>query len=132
MVVLYLKNVELKEQLNKSLEENADNLSDQISFQLENFAKTNQLETTKQLNQLQVALYQQLTDIREVLHQNLSDNRDRSDQRLEQINQSLAAVRDMQDSMRNVWNKCVRQLKRNWNKLYKHAYKRLLRRFQDS
>lgn len=85
MVVLYLKNVELKEQLNKSLEENADNLSDQISFQLENFAKTNQLETTKQLNQLQVALYQQLTDIREVLHQNLSDNRDRSDQRLEQI-----------------------------------------------
>ena len=99
LVVLYLKNVELKEQLNKSLEENADNLSDQISFQLENFAKTNQLETTKQLNQLQVALYQQLTDIREVLHQNLSDNRDRSDQRLEQINQSLAkAVRDMQDS----------------------------------
>lgn len=52
LVVLYLKNVELKEQLNKSLEENADNLSDQISFQLENFAKTNQLETTKQLNQL--------------------------------------------------------------------------------
>ena len=42
LVVLYLKNVELKEQLNKSLEENADNLSDQISFQLENFAKTNQ------------------------------------------------------------------------------------------
>ena len=41
LVVLYLKNVELKEQLNKSLEENADNLSDQISFQLENFAKTN-------------------------------------------------------------------------------------------
>ena len=99
LAVLYLKNVELKEQLNKTLEENADNLSDQISFQLENFAKTNQLETTKQLNQLQVALYQQLTDIREVLHQNLSDNRDRSDQRLEQINQSLAkAVRDMQDS----------------------------------
>ena len=49
------------------------------------FAKTNQLETTKQLNQLQMELYQQLTDIREVLHQNLSDNRDRSDQRLEQI-----------------------------------------------
>ena len=40
-----------------------------------------------------------MTDIREVLHQNLSDNRDRSDQRLEQINQSLEkAVRDMQDS----------------------------------
>ena len=41
LAVLYLKNVELKEQLNKTLEENADNLSDQISFQLENFAKTN-------------------------------------------------------------------------------------------
>ena len=47
LAVLYLKNVELKEQLNKTLEENADNLSDQISFQLESFAKTNQLETTK-------------------------------------------------------------------------------------
>jgi len=89
LMVLFLRNMELKEQINKGLEENADNLSDQISFQLESFAKTNQLETTKQLNQLQMELYQQLTDIREVLHQNLSDNRDRSDQRLEQINQSL-------------------------------------------
>ena len=99
LISLFLKNMELKEQINKSLEENADNLSDQVSFQLESFAKTNQLETTKQLNQLQMELYQQLTDIREVLHQNLSDNRDRSDQRLEQINQSLTkAVKDMQDS----------------------------------
>ena len=99
LIVLFLRNMELKEQINKSLEENADNLSDQVSFQLESFAKTNQLETTKQLNQLQMELYQQLTDIREVLHQNLSDNRDRSDQRLEQINQSLTkAVKDMQDS----------------------------------
>ena len=99
LIVLFLRNMELKEQINKGLEENADNLSDQISFQLESFAKTNQLETTKQLNQLQMELYQQLTDIREVLHQNLSDNRDRSDQRLEQINQSLTkAVKDMQDS----------------------------------
>ena len=73
LIVLFLKNMELKEQINKSLEENADNLSDQVSFQLESFAKTNQLETTKQLNQLQMELYQQLTDIREVLHQNLSD-----------------------------------------------------------
>lgn len=52
LVVLYLKNVELKEQLNKSLEENADNLSDQISFQLENFAKTNQLETDKAIESI--------------------------------------------------------------------------------
>ena len=133
LIVLFLRNMELKEHINKSLEENADNLSDQISFQLESFAKTNQLETTKQLNQLQMELYQQLTDIREVLHQNLSDNRDRSDQRLEQINQSLTkAVKDMQDSMRNVWNKCVRQLKRNLSKPYKHVYKPLLRQFQDS
>ena len=31
--------MELKEQINKSLEENADNLSDQVSFQLGSFAK---------------------------------------------------------------------------------------------
>ena len=59
LIVLFLRNMELKEQINKGLEENADNLSDQISFQLESFAKTNQLETTKQLNQLQMELYQQ-------------------------------------------------------------------------
>ena len=35
LIVLFLKNMELKEQINKSLEENADNLSDQVSFQLE-------------------------------------------------------------------------------------------------
>ena len=35
LIVLFLKNMELKEQINKSLEENADNLSDQISFQSE-------------------------------------------------------------------------------------------------
>ena len=128
LVVLLLKNAELKGQINKSLEGNADNLSDQLSFQLESFAKANQLETTRQLNQLQKELYRQLTDIREVLHQNLSDNRDRSDQRLEQINQSLTkAVKEMQDS-----NECVRQLKRNLSKHYRHDYKLPLRRCQDS
>ena len=35
LVVLFLKNAELKGQINKSLEENADNLSDQLSFQLD-------------------------------------------------------------------------------------------------
>ena len=40
LIALSLKNMELKEQINKSLEENADNLSDQVSFQLESFAKT--------------------------------------------------------------------------------------------
>ena len=34
LIALFLKNMELKEQINKSLEENADNLSDQVSFQL--------------------------------------------------------------------------------------------------
>lgn len=53
LVVLFLKNAELKGQINKSLEENADNLSDQLSFQLDSFAKANQLDTTRQLNQLQ-------------------------------------------------------------------------------
>ena len=62
LIALFMKNMELKEQINKSLEENADNLSDQVSISIGIFAKTNQLETTKQLNQLQMELYQQLTD----------------------------------------------------------------------
>ncbi|MGT2907448.1 DNA recombination protein RmuC [Streptococcus dentiloxodontae] len=88
---------ELQKELKTQQEDFADNLSEQITYQLNTASQQEQLHLTKELNRLQQELYQQLLDIREVLHQNLSENRDRSDKRLELINQNLTeSVKEMQ------------------------------------
>lgn len=99
LIILFLKIAELQKNINHNLEDFADNLSDQISYQLEMASKNQLLDFSNQLNHLQTDLYQQLNEVRQVLHQNLTENRDRSDQRLEIINQNLnQSVRDMQTS----------------------------------
>ncbi|WP_277290694.1 DNA recombination protein RmuC [Streptococcus orisratti] len=99
LIILFLKIAELQRNINHNLEDFADNLSDQISYQLEMASKNQLLDLSNQLNHLQTNLYQQLNEVRQVLHQNLTENRDRSDQRLEIINQNLnQSVRDMQTS----------------------------------
>ena len=76
-----------------------DNLSDQVSYQLDLAQKDQVLALNNQLNRLQNDLYTQLNDIRDVLHKSLSENRDRSDQRLEIINRNLTnSVKEMQAS----------------------------------
>lgn len=99
LIILFLKIAELQRNINHNLEDFADNLSDQISYQLEMASKNQLLDLSNQLNHLQTDLYQQLNEVRQVLHQNLTENRDRSDRRLEIINQNLnQSVRDMQTS----------------------------------
>lgn len=99
LIILFLKIAELQRNINHNLEDFADNLSDQISYQLEMASKNQLLDLSNQLNHLQTDIYQQLNEVRQVLHQNLTENRDRSDQRLEIINQNLnQSVRDMQTS----------------------------------
>lgn len=96
---LFMKIAELQGQLKETLEDNADNLSDQVSYQLEMASKDQSLELANQINRLQADLYQQLNDVRQVLHQNLTESRDRSDQRLEVINSNLTqSVKEMQAS----------------------------------
>ncbi|MFU2206426.1 DNA recombination protein RmuC [Streptococcus pluranimalium] len=96
---LYRKLINLEASLKDQLEEHADNLSEQVSYQLTSSTNDQRLAISQDLNRLQTDIYQQLTDIRDVLHQNLTDSRDRSDQRLEAINQQLTlAVKDMQTS----------------------------------
>ncbi|MXQ49025.1 DNA recombination protein RmuC [Streptococcus pneumoniae] len=96
---LYRKLINLEASLKDQLEEHADNLSEQVSYQLTSSTNDQRLAISQDLNRLQTDIYQQLTDIRDVLHQNLTDSRDRSDQRLETINQQLTlAVKDMQAS----------------------------------
>ena len=80
-LAVFLKFDKHKTELAQRLDDHADNLSEQISYQLD------------------LAQKSQLKDLQEVLYQNLSANRDRSDQRLEQINQQLSqSVKEMQAS----------------------------------
>lgn len=99
LIYLLLKMAKLIENVSQKLDDNADNLSDQVSYQLNLAQKDQVLALNNQINRLQNDLYTQLNDIRDVLHQSLNENRDRSDQRLEIINRNLTnSVKEMQES----------------------------------
>ena len=99
LICLLLKMAKLIENVSQKLDDNADNLSDQVSYQLNLAQKDQVLALNNQINRLQNDLYTQLNDIRDVLHQSLNENRDRSDQRLEIINRNLTnSVKEMQES----------------------------------
>ena len=99
LIYLLLKMAKLTEDVSQKLDDNADNLSDQVSYQLDLAQKDQVLALNNQINRLQNDLYTQLNDIRDVLHQSLNENRDRSDQRLEIINRNLInSVKEMQES----------------------------------
>lgn len=97
--LLYRKLLVLESHLTKQLETHADNLSEQLSYQLTTSTNEQRLALNQDINRLQTDIYQQLSDIRDVLHQSLSDSRDRSDQRLEAINEQLTStIKELQDS----------------------------------
>jgi DNA recombination protein RmuC len=99
LVYLLSKIAKLTDDLSQKMDDNADNLSDQVSYQLDLAQKDQVLALNNQLNRLQNDLYTQLNDIRDVLHKSLSENRDRSDQRLEIINRNLTnSIKEMQAS----------------------------------
>lgn len=99
LVYLLSKIAKLTDDLSQKMDDNADNLSNQVSYQLDLAQKDQVLALNNQLNRLQNDLYTQLNDIRDVLHKSLSENRDRSDQRLEIINRNLTnSVKEMQAS----------------------------------
>ena len=99
LIYLLLKMAKLTEDVSQKLDDNADNLSDQVSYQLDLAQKDQVLALNNQINRLLNDLYTQLNDIRDVLHQSLNENRDRSDQRLEIINRNLTnSVKEMQES----------------------------------
>ena len=99
LIYLLLKMAKLTEDVSQKMDDNADILSDQVSYQLDLAQKDQVLALNNQINRLQNDLYTQLNDIRDVLHQSLNENRDRSDQRLEIINRNLTnSVKEMQES----------------------------------
>ncbi|HIH7897457.1 TPA: DNA recombination protein RmuC [Streptococcus suis] len=88
MVFLYGKWQSLALLLQDQAEDTADNLSDQLSYQLENATLKQQQAIHQEVERLRTELYQQLTDIRQELNKNHLEMRDATDRRLQAIQES--------------------------------------------
>ena len=89
--VLWMKQQDLSQQLSRESEATADQLSDQLTYQLEtNHHKflLQQQVVNQELTELRRELYQHLTEIRQELNQSLLQNRDATDQRLQALQTS--------------------------------------------
>ncbi|HEL2505522.1 TPA: DNA recombination protein RmuC [Streptococcus suis] len=88
LVFLYGKWQSLALLLQGQAEDTADNLSDQLSYQLENATLKQQQTIHQEVERLRTELYQQLTDIRQELNKSHLENRDATDRRLQAIQES--------------------------------------------
>ncbi|HEL1778900.1 DNA recombination protein RmuC [Streptococcus suis] len=88
LVFLYGKWQNLALLLQDQAEDTADNLSDQLSYQLENATLKQQQAIHQEVERLRTELYQQLTDIRQELNKSHLETRDATDRRLQAIQES--------------------------------------------
>ncbi|HGA1104289.1 TPA: DNA recombination protein RmuC [Streptococcus suis] len=88
LVFLYGKWQSLALLLQDQAEDTADNLSDQLSYQLENATLKQQQAIHHEVERLRTELYQQLTDIRRELNKSHLETRDATDRRLQAIQES--------------------------------------------
>ncbi|HEL1546266.1 TPA: DNA recombination protein RmuC [Streptococcus suis] len=88
LVFLYGKWQSLALLLQDQAEDTADNLSDQLSYQLENATLKQQQTIHQEVERLRTELYQQLTDIRQELNKSHLETRDVTDRRLQAIQES--------------------------------------------
>lgn len=88
LVFLYGKWQSLALLLQDQAEDTADNLSDQLSYQLENATLKQQRAIHQEVERLRTELYQQLTDIRQELNKSHLETRDATDRRLQAIQES--------------------------------------------
>ncbi|HEM4989753.1 TPA: DNA recombination protein RmuC [Streptococcus suis] len=88
LVFLYGKWQSLTLLLQDQAEDTADNLSDQLSYQLENATLKQQQAIHQEVERLRTELYQQLTDIRQELSKSHLETRDATDRRLQAIQES--------------------------------------------
>ncbi|MBL6440261.1 DNA recombination protein RmuC [Streptococcus suis] len=88
VVFLYGKWQSLALLLQDQAEDTADNLSDQLSYQLENATLKQQQAIHQEVERLRTELYQQLTDIRKELNKSHLETRDATDRRLQAIQES--------------------------------------------
>lgn len=88
LVFLYGKWQSLAPLLQNQAEDAADNLSDQLSYQLENSTLKQQQVIHQEVEKVRKELYQQLTEIRQELTKNHLESRDATDLRLQAIQDS--------------------------------------------
>ncbi|HFI0403159.1 TPA: DNA recombination protein RmuC [Streptococcus suis] len=88
LAFLYGKWQSLALLLQDQAEDTADNLSDQLSYQLENATLKQQQAIHQEVERLRTELYQQLTDIRQELNKSHLETRDATDRRLQAIQES--------------------------------------------
>ncbi|HFU3946800.1 TPA: DNA recombination protein RmuC [Streptococcus suis] len=88
LVFLYGKWQSLALLLQDQAEDTADNLSDQLSYQLENATLKQQQAIHQEVERVRTELYQQLTDIRQELNKSHLETRDATDRRLQAIQES--------------------------------------------
>ncbi|HFI0115653.1 TPA: DNA recombination protein RmuC [Streptococcus suis] len=88
VIFLYGKWQSLALLLQDQAEDTADNLSDQLSYQLENATLKQQQAIHQEVERLRTELYQQLTDIRQELNKSHLETRDATDRRLQAIQES--------------------------------------------
>ena len=88
LIFLYRKWQSLALLLQDQAEDTADNLSDQLGYQLENATLKQQQAIHQEVERLRTELYQQLTDIRQELNKSHLETRDATDRRLQAIQKS--------------------------------------------
>ena len=88
VIFLYRKWQSLALLLQDQAEDTADNLSDQLGYQLENATLKQQQAIHQEVERLRTELYQQLTDIRQELNKSHLETRDATDRRLQAIQES--------------------------------------------
>ncbi len=88
LVFLYGKWQSLALLLQDQAEDTADNLSDQLGYQLENATLKQQQAIHQEVERLRTELYQQLIDIRQELNKSHLETRDATDRRLQAIQES--------------------------------------------
>jgi DNA recombination protein RmuC len=88
LIFLYRKWQSLALLLQDQAEDTADNLSDQLGYQLENATLKQQQAIHQEVERLRTELYQQLTDIRQELNKSHLETRDATDRRLQAIQES--------------------------------------------
>lgn len=91
IVVVWMQVQAMSQQITRESEATADQLSDQLTYQLEAGVQKQsgqQQLLHQEMTDLRREIYQHLTEIRQEMHQSLLQNRDATDQRLQSLQES--------------------------------------------
>ena len=95
LVLIWQRQDKQEKYLTKSLEDQADNLSDQLDYRFKQARQSSQLDqknlevaVSDRLQEVRIELHQGLTQVRQEMNENLLQTRDKTDQRLQALQES--------------------------------------------